>query len=162
MKKKLILFLLLFGFTTEHLLACSCIGESTTKDEYMYRDIVLSGTIIEIQTDWEPDSTAIKDLLEMGIAVDSFFDQNYLRRYYTKNIIKIDRVYKGKIHSDTLTIYTGMSSGDCGFPFKQGGQYIVYGYKHKGNKNNYWTSICTRTKRYDPNEAAELKRLSRK
>ncbi len=43
-------------------------------------------------------------------------------------------------------VATGLSAGDCGYPFVKGASYLVYAYRDEKDGRLY-TSFCTRTKR---------------
>jgi 5-hydroxyisourate hydrolase-like protein (transthyretin family) len=42
-------------------------------------------------------------------------------------------------------VVTGLGGGDCGYGFKQGGQYLVYAHRNDKDKRLY-TGICSRTR----------------
>lgn len=169
--KKLIV-LLTFGmlFTTSELHACSCIGESTVKQEIKSSDAVFAGKIIS------------KELVEI---VDSMLFKLYgsdssaiNRESYTSRLAKYELVitssYKGKISSDTVEIYTGLGGGDCGVRFEIGKAYLVYAKKdhYKGalisesqfpsGANIFWTDICTRTTLMNDEEIKQVEKFRRK
>lgn len=83
----------------------------------------------------------------------------------------VKKVYKGKVTSDTVNIYTGMNGASCGWRFTLGERYIVYGdrqdyfyrlgYKCPKGKNIFWTSTCHRTMPFDEDEIAALKKMRR-
>ncbi|MER3329506.1 MAG: hypothetical protein RIF34_08020 [Candidatus Kapaibacterium sp.] len=168
-----ILGLLLFGFTNQTATACSCVGEITVEGGYKSADIVTSGQVISIETEWLPDSTRIKEMVELGFPADSL-DKRLNGYYLRKVLILVDTVYKGRNRSDTLTIYTGMGGGDCGFRFKEGQKYIIYGdtdsylgdffrdQEFPDGQNVYWTNICTRTQEHNRKEIKELEKLKNK
>lgn len=173
MKKFLtILGILLFGLTSNTVFACSCIGESTVEGAYKSSDIVISGQVISTTEEYLPDSASIKEMIALGIPADKL--DKRLNGYYLKNVlIKVDRVFKGQTTSDTLTIYTGMGGGDCGYRFKAGQKYIIYGdtksYLADFSKNQdlpkgrniYWTNICTRTQEHNRNEIKDLEKIKK-
>jgi hypothetical protein len=99
------------------------------------------------------------------------FFQSFQMRY----TFIVERRFKGRTirgaakgFSDTLVVFTGMGHGDCGFPFRTGGRYIVYGSDGDdeakrlsadvplSGRGIYWTSICTRSR---PVDEAELRAL---
>jgi len=163
---------LLFGFTNKTAIACSCAGESTVEVGYKSADIVASGQVISFETEWLPDSTRIKEMVELGFPAESL-DKRLNGNYLRKVLILVDTVYKGKIRNDTLTIYTGMGGGDCGFRFKEGQKYIIYGdtnsyfgdffkdQEFPDGQNVYWTNICTRTQEHNRKEINELEKMKK-
>ena len=164
--------ILLFGLMSHNLLACSCAGESTVEGEFKSSDIVLSGKVINSINEWVPDSSEIKYMTEFGISIDSL-DKRLIGQYFRKVQILIETLYKGKVNNDTLTIYTGMGGGDCGYHFNVGQKYILYAdsdsYFASFNKdqefpdgeNIYWTNICSRTQEYNRKEANTLEKLKK-
>lgn len=88
--------------------------------------------------------------------------------------IKIERLYKGKISSDTVTVITPKMGASCGFNFEIGNEYILYAtnfdntlrsskFERKSkDMNTYWTNQCTRTMlAYQPEEAQIIKLLKK-
>tara|TARA_R110002072_G_C7649294_1_gene508564 strand:- start:37 stop:564 length:528 start_codon:yes stop_codon:yes gene_type:complete len=174
MKTKITIFaLLLFGLISQKATACSCVGESTVEGGYKSADIVVTGEIISIETKWLPDSTRIKEMVELGFPADSL-DKRLSGYYIKKVLVKVDNVYKGNSITDTLTIYTGMGGGDCGFRFIEKQKYVIYGdtnsyfgdffkdQKFPDRQNIYWTNICTRTQEHNRMEIKELEKLKSK
>jgi hypothetical protein len=171
---KLLVFcgLLLIGFTSQKVIACSCAGESTIEGGFKSADIVVSGLVISSVNEWIADSSEILELNELGISIDSL-DKRLFGQYFRKVQIVIDELYKGKVDSDTITIYTGLGGGDCGFHFNIGRKYILYGdsnsylgsydnnRKYRDDKNIFWTNICTRTQEYNRQEANSLEKLKK-
>ncbi len=167
-----ILGFLIFGLTSKTALACSCVGQNTVKDEYRSSDIVISGQVISTTKEYFPDSASIKEMVALGIPADKL-DKRLNGHYLTKVLIKVETVFKGQTTSDTLTIYTGMGGGDCGFRFKIDQKYIVYGdtkspfggsSKDKNfpnGQNVCWTNICTRTQEHNQTEINELEKIKK-
>jgi hypothetical protein len=54
---------------------------------------------------------------------------------------RIESVWKKKMPKH-VTVYTGYSDADCGFPFEVGEKYLVYAFGEK----NLLVSACSRTK----------------
>ena len=63
--------------------------------------------------------------------------------YHTVTM-EIQTMWKGT-YAEKLTLTTARS-GSCGFPFEQGGKYLVYAYLY--NKTHLATTICQRTTVY--------------
>ncbi len=169
MKRLLIILgLLFFGLTNNAVIACSCIGNSTVEGVYNGSNtkIIISGQVIAIERLWVVDSAEYKEWIREGIAAAVLDTSQYYYSWYrhlrNKVSIRIEHIYKGQINSDTLTIWTGIGGGDCGFPFKKNEKYIVYGYFDNKYQEKYDTDICTRTKEYDECEASELEKLKNK
>lgn len=162
--------ILLVGLISPKAIACACMGGSTVEEGFKGADIVASGQVISSTTVWIPDFVRIKEMTKLGIPVDSL--DKRLNGYYLKKVqILIDTLYKGKVANDTLTIYTGMGAGDCGYSFKEGQKYIVYGdsdsyfgdlikdQELKSDQDIYWTNICTRTQQHNKKEAKALEKI---
>lgn len=163
---------MIFGLTCEPVFACSCVGESTVESAYNRSDIVVSGQVISTKDEYHPDSASIKEMITLGIPADKL-DKRLNGHSLKKVLIKVDTVFKGQTTSDTLTIFTGVGGGDCGYRFKAGQKYIIYGNtkSYFGNfsknqdvpdgQNVYWTNICTRTQEYNQNEIKELEKIKK-
>lgn len=167
-----ILSVLIFGLTSKTVFACSCVGESSVEGAYKNSDIVISGQVISLTDEYLPDSASIKEMIALGIPAEKI--DKRLNGYYLKKVlIKVDRVFKGQTTSDTLTIYTGVGGGDCGYRFKAGQKYIIYGdtksYLSDFSKNPdfpkgqnvYWTNICARTQEHNQTEIKELEKIKK-
>jgi protein TonB len=85
----------------------------------------------------------------------------------------VETVYKGSHISDTTFIFTGSGGGDCGFNFKTGSKYIVYGLNHKvegryggqlyiDQKSAFYTTICKRTRLFETTEINEIEKHLKK
>lgn len=166
-------YYILFGFLTlgfSELIACSCQGESTVKGAITSSDFVIVGEIISKVFVDIPDSLLIRQNL-MDTLAHKYYP--YVFRI-SKYKIKIERVYKGATVSDTLDIYTGNGGGDCGYRFKIGERYIVYGnketyfgflnnnYDYPKGLNCMWTNICMRTSNYYQLEIDEIEKILNK
>ena len=141
--------------------ACDCSGASTVWEALYKADIVAIGKVISIKPAWLPDSAKAEEMVMLGFNADSF-DKKINPYYSLKVLVKIDSTYKGNTIGDTLTIYTGMTSDVCGFAFKVGEKYIIYGnQKPACGPGIFWTSSCTRTKEYNQREIQELENITR-
>lgn len=168
-----ILGFLVIGLLSENVFACSCVGKSTVKGAYKSSDIIMSGEVVSLTDEFLPDSAKIKEMIALGISTDN--QNKWLYGYSVKKVlIKVDNILKGQLISDTLTIITGLGGGDCGFEFKLGQKYIIYGFNKNyfnvnfknqdviNGQNVYWTNICTRTQEYNRNEFEKLVKLRNK
>lgn len=160
----ILITLLTFGFSDVY--ACSCQGESTIKGAIKSSDYVVVGEIISKNYIDIPDS----------VLISQYPTDTFVHNYYpyvhkiSKFEIKVERIFKGKITSDTLVIYTGNGGGDCGYRFEIGGKYIVYGMKetyfglanndycYPKGENFLWTNICMRTSDYYDSEIIAIKK----
>lgn len=131
--------------------ACTCIGQEDVKQARKHSDVVAVGRVIG------------GERLVITIADDTMLTSVVMR--YT---ILVERSFKGRIRGDTLVVYTGLGSGDCGYEFERDQCYVIYGnrdphYNLKRTastplygKNIIWTDICTRTRPYDESEIKTL------
>jgi hypothetical protein len=165
-----ILEVILFGLTTNSTTLCSCLPKGKIEEAYNKADFVGSANVIQIETESFRDSTRIKELVIAGRAHDTI-NKRFGWNHVTKIIVTVEKVYKGETTNGTVTIYTGMGGGDCGYSFYEGNKYIIYGsgrgyfgaidkdQKSSTGKGIYWTSICTRTTMYRESEIEELEKL---
>ncbi len=147
--KQLLLFITIPLFFSP-VYCCTCIGESTFKEEFKRSDVVLIGRVIDEKT------IEITDSLLPRLKI--------LKVEYT---IHATKIYKGKIGDTLVKVVTGGGGGDCGFLFTVGNEYIIYcsyqdKYYAQGNRVStfLYTDYCRRTRL--ANDAEELSRLSKK
>lgn len=165
--KQIVFIIFIFSAFFSSVQACSCVGESTVEGGVKAADFVAVGTVIS------KDIIRITDTAQIQLfKPDTFLWDKYP---YTiaiaKYTIVIDELFKGKIRSDTISIYSGLGGGDCGWRFKVGVKYIIYGDKktYLGTDNNqfnypqgsniFWTNLCTRTCVFDETEIAQIKKV---
>jgi hypothetical protein len=165
---KYIIFTLFVFFIVPPVYGCSCEGESTVAGGVKAANLVAVGTVIGRDLITLVDTEQIK--LNPDTSAHKFYPYSIRIAKYT---IVIDQVFKGKLTSDTIIIYTGLGGGDCGNRFLVGEKYIVYGSKQTyfGTENNgynyprgqniYWTNICTRTILSNEKEIAEIKAITK-
>jgi hypothetical protein len=125
MIKKSILIILLSLVSPSLVFACKCILEDTSlKDEIEESDIVILGQCIsaELLKQNDPDS---------GLT--------YLINY----TFHVQKSWKGKTKGQKVVVQTGVGFGDCGYPFRLGLSYLIYGHIDKGRA---YTNICTRSR----------------
>ncbi|WP_448529768.1 hypothetical protein [Raineya sp.] len=165
-----ILTTILLTSLSDSLFACSCIGQRTVEEEVKHSDAVLVGTILSKQLVTLTDSTILKMFPNDTTMRNSPMSKMTIARY---DFVVTD-IYKGKITSDTLTIYTGLGGGDCGIRFEVGKKYIVYGenetyfgqvnndFKFPKTKNTFWTYSCLRTMAYYQDEITEIEKYAKR
>ena len=129
---------LFFLFAWGSLFACSCIGETSVKDGLKESSVVFVGRVVSQE--------------EITIPYKLSGTQTIIKYHYYKVILKVQKVYKGKVKEDTVEIITGIGNGDCGYSFETNKDYVVYSkfkdrYFNGGNKVSkfLYTDICTRT-----------------
>lgn len=105
--------------------ACSCIEIKSPQAEYEQSNAVFSGKVVDLETTDElyPSKVATFDV-------------------YT--------VWKG-ISQDSATITTGMGGADCGYPFVENVEYLVYAYGE--GSDGLGASSCSQTKPLNRAEA---------
>ncbi len=98
-------------------LACSCIAPRAPLVELGESDFVFSGVVKDIT----PFST------EFG----------------KTHVVKIQVLskWKGEVYEEVF-VQTADNSAACGYPFREGESYLIYGYLHN---NIMQTGLCTRT-----------------
>lgn len=105
--------------------ACSCaFGGAAPCQEYWQTEAIFSGTIIgssSIEVNYDSDKTT----------------QRLLR-------VAIKQAFRG-VDGGQIEVVTGWGGGDCGFEFKLGETYLIYGSRSKADARLH-TSICTRTR----------------
>lgn len=165
-----ILTLLLLTSISGRLFACSCVGQRTVEEEVKHADAIVVGTVLSKQLITLTDSTMLKMFPNDTIMRNSPMSKMTIARYD----LLVHDIYKGKIRSDTLTIYTGLGGGDCGIRFEVGKKYIVYGenetyfgqvnndIKFPKAKNTFWTYQCLRTTSYFQDEITEIEKFAKK
>lgn len=165
-----ILILLLLISISSRVFACSCIGEKTVNEELKHANVVVVGTVLSKQLIELTDLTILEMFPNDTIMRNSTMFKKTIACY---NLLVHD-IYKGKIKSDTLKIYTGLGGGDCGIKFEIGRKYIVYGeyetyFQQVNNdfnfpkaKNTIWTYICLRTTAHNHEEIKEIEKFAKK
>jgi hypothetical protein len=114
------------------------------------------------------------DLSRIGVTIKG--DTTSFAFKWTKNPvavfkIKVEKIYKGKSQSDTISVITPINGAGCGFGFQVGQIYIIYGTTNDGvlpgnslkrfstNNQTYWTNLCTRTTEFFEAEEDEIKAI---
>jgi hypothetical protein len=78
------------------------------------------------------------------IALKQQFSSQQGQQFLTKLVsFEASETFRGT-PTHHVNVVTGMGGGDCGFPFKSGGEYLVYTYAN-GASAVPSTGICTRT-----------------
>ena len=106
---------------SSHAMACSCIPSPPPKKALEVSAAVFSGKVTKVER------TA---------------------QFKLKVTIQVARTWKGT-KGKTVEVLTVNSGAACGYSFKKGESYLVYGYKPKtedGKVGPLSTGLCTRTK----------------
>jgi len=139
MRIKLLIFFCFFTCCFYRNLACECNEKPLLKEAYSKTDVILKGRVISIE--------------------QSMADLEDGEKYHIKKCrVLVTEIYKGKIKSKMIFVYTPSLGGGCGFDFKLDSEYLIY-CTETNDKMLFYTDACTRTTIYDGNEATELKKL---
>ncbi|PCJ67494.1 MAG: hypothetical protein COA58_04020 [Bacteroidetes bacterium] len=169
MRKFTNLLTLGFFLINSGIYACSCIGQRTVKEEIKYSDAVVIGKIISKELVTLIDSTAVKMFSTDSTVAKGYPYKTIVARYE----LMLTSVYKGKITTDTIEIFTSVDGRSCGILFEIGKDYIVYGedetyfgqvnndWPFPKGKNIYWTNICSRTSVKTKEEITEIEKYRR-
>jgi hypothetical protein len=162
-------FLLLLTLLVQPAAACKCQGETTVRAAVQHAQVVISGRIISrlITTNLKPYGVAV-----VGDTTDwAYRNMKFPVAVYR---LKIDKLYKGKSVTDTITIITPVNGAGCGVRFEVGERYIVYAtatdeVAHSSKVRRvstggraYWTNLCTRTSSWFEEEDKALLALNPK
>ena len=163
LKTKILLTIFLTIAWTMNSFACSCEGQGTVSGNVKYSDVVFSGQVIY--------STLTTNYDSLGIVVTGDTSKMYFkwRDYPTAVVrIKVDKMYKGQLVSDTITILTPPNEGACGYYFEVRQKYIVYATtfdellmtdelkRRTFDNKTFWTNQCTRTQNWNITEENEI------
>lgn len=119
----MIIFSLVFNYTTLPSYACSCAESLPVKKELQRSSAVFSGEVIEMLDDNENSSVISSD---DPIAV----------------LFKVEESWK-EMNQTEVAIYTARSSASCGFEFALGNEYLVYADETDGE---FSVNLCSNTK----------------
>jgi len=167
MTKTLFIFTLLLTWTSK-ISACTCKGESTVKGSVDNSELVVSATVIS--------QTVTADLSKYIIIQGDTTNYKYKLYKFSSRVVKlkVNKLFKGQLTSDTLTIITPPNSAGCGVYFEAGKKYIIYGsttdevtrsnnlVRQSADKNTYWTNKCTRTNHWCEGEETEILNCTKK
>ena len=112
----------LFVLAPRQAAACSCEPPGSPQEELASHDAVLAGRVVEILA---PADLALEEDVLVTFDVSS--------------------VWKGEAEQ-VVAVTTGRHGGVCGYPFRLGEQYVVYGNLWEGGLH---TGLCTRTNTLD-------------
>ena len=132
-KQKLILVLLISVTYITRAYACSCQSGGSISEGVNWAKVVFSGTVL---------SETISEI-----------DSRHKLLVYK---VKIDRLFKGKVKSDIIDIWTQTAGTACGIKFKSKEKILVYAtdaafyldQKHYVENLSFYTNVCTRSAGY--------------
>jgi hypothetical protein len=160
---KIFLTLILTFAWTINSFACSCEGEGTVSGSVKYSDEVFSGQVISRTLTTNYDSLGI---VATGDTSKMYFNWREFPTAVVK--IKVDKMFKGQLVSDTITILTPPNGAACGYHFQVGQKYIVYATifdellmtdqlkRRTFDNKTFWTHQCTRTQNWNTTEENEI------
>lgn len=124
--------------------ACKC-AERSIEESVKDASVVFTGKVIS----------------RTEVASTDSLNPYHLYRYQVKKL----KVYRGKTTSRTITIYSGMGGGDCGYSFKIGKTYVIYGSAGQvidelKAHNTYSTNMCSGTRPYSASYTKELQKVT--
>ena len=122
-KVVVILFWFLFALSAEAV-ACSCLGPPAPCQSYWEVPVIFAGTVSDIST----------------------VERNKKRHFGSRRLVRfnVQEAYRG-LNGTEAEVSTGLGDADCGYPFSEGAQYLVYAYRQEDGSLS--TGICSRTRR---------------
>lgn len=138
MKKIIMLLAIVFIFVISSFsaFACSCIMPGTVAEEVERADAVFLGTVDAV------GANAYGKYV-YNLAIEYVY--NPAIEYVYEPVIvtfAVQEYWKG-VFSEPLVIQTGQGDGDCGYPFEEGKEYLVYAYADEND--DLHANICSRT-----------------
>lgn len=163
--KKIFFLLVILGFTTP-VLSCNCVGGRTVQEAVDFNDGIVTGTVLSKTYVTVKDSMILRTFHFDSIMI-SKASEVLIARYE----VLVHESLKGSFTQDTMLVYSGIGTFDCGSRLKVGEKYIIYGknetyfnqskngfYFPKG-PNILWTYRCLRTTPYNAKELQEINRF---
>jgi hypothetical protein len=159
--EKFKLIIILFVLVSQNSLACKCSWPNSVEAEFKSSEIILLGIVEKIEfvgfgETMHPDSLEIARKL-MPERLIHFLDGPGI----LKATLKVKKILKGYIENESIVIYTGFNGASCGYRFKKGKEYVVYGQDYSylysflnidndrvqgfRKDDTYWTNHCRRT-----------------
>ncbi|HEY7287441.1 MAG TPA: carboxypeptidase regulatory-like domain-containing protein [Vicinamibacterales bacterium] len=109
--------------------ACSCVSIGEACQNFFQVDSVFVGRVVSID-----------DLVQ----ADQPGGQTGLPRHKRVQI-EVAETFRGDVSVGRITVFTGQGGGDCGYPFKMDGAYMVYAHRDR-TSNELTVAICSRTR----------------
>lgn len=130
-----------FTFSAVPVLACTCASPppevKTARDLAKWyaskSDAIFEGSVERIELKWPMLEARVGDIISADIEQDPPVMQVS---------IEISRSYRGT-QPNSIVIRTGLGTGDCGFRFEVGEQYLVYAFVDESGRLS--TDICSGT-----------------
>ena len=127
MNFKLFLTIFLLGLTCDTF-ACKCSGPRTVIESFNSADVVFTGKVIKIGLTSFAETLRIDkaNWLRQKIKKENRETQYFDDTLIYKVDLQIVESYKGKVKTDTITIFTTMGGQSFGFDFILSKEFIVY------------------------------------
>lgn len=124
--------------------ACSCEAGVTLSTDYERHDAVFTGKVFRIVDNYYPVFSTLDNVFQKLGFIPYFFYEGG-RNFGYSIFFKVLDSWKG-VEQDAVEVDTGYGSGDCGYNFQTGNEYLIYASNAYGIEGNYWvTGICGRT-----------------
>jgi len=120
-----LVLMLSFG-SVEQVLGCSCVPERSVCESFGGTDVVFVGKVIGGKQ---------RTITNEGVSETWTIGEIHFQ---------VEEGFLGVQKANQITIRSGTGGGDCGYWFKSGETYLVYGYGNSAK--GFGTSICTRTR----------------
>jgi hypothetical protein len=118
--------------------ACSCGGPNPICSSFWQSPAIFRGTVVEL--------TLLRDVREVknldGTTSSIVGPGKYKVRF------RVSETFRGEAQEE-IAVYTADQGSACGFPFKNGVEYIVFTYENK-TTGELSTSSCSSTHAFDP------------
>lgn len=107
-----IILILLFLTLPGKSYSCDCVGIASLKKSIEESDIIVSGIVISKSID------TVRKFLQTELPANiSPYNKSIFSHTIAKYKVIIKKLYQGEISSDTITIYSGLYSSECGYTF---------------------------------------------
>lgn len=133
------LFLAVFLFLPPCSRACSCGSQKPICSVYWQDGVIFRGKVVE-QTLVSPPETTVRNL-------DGSTSKIYSPGYYRVRFAVFETLRGNSLME--RTVLTNEQSSACGFPFEEGGEYLVFASAGQ-EPDQLWTSKCARTRKLEP------------
>ena len=165
---KIISTILLVCLLHPSIFACSCKDIPTIEESIQNNDLIFEGKVLTYEI-IEYFSNSVEKVIPMDSVKYKLATQYSGMSDFEKGTIMakcrvlVQKLIKGTIATDTITIITGLGGGDCGYIFEASKNYLVYANvqsnERKAQGRDYFTTtICTRTKKYNKREARKVEK----
>lgn len=118
--------------TAQPAAACSCIMPGPACENYSKVEHVFDGTVLSISETSHTENVAGRDWR---------IRQRLVR-------FQVHRAYKGVTGAE-VEVVTGFGGGDCGYDFRPGARYLVFGWNRSPWDGRIQAGICSATQPYD-------------